>query len=237
MATQGAHAAPQVLVRGIDRGGSVCVERPLRHGDDPQTALREQGWEAGQLVSIASARTPQVQIVVTYRVTRVPARPRAARSVPHAPGLVVGDNELPVRYQRVAAYAVVTSSRGILVSQASRRTGVAGQWGLPGGGLDDHEEPDDAVLREVWEETGQHVQLTGPLDVVTQHWVGRAPSGRLEDFHAIRLVYGAECRTPTDPVVHDVGGTTAASAWMDGLQLSRARLSRWAQPLLSRTYA
>lgn len=32
-----------------------------------------------------------------------------------------------------------------------------GEWGLPGGAIDPGEEPADAVVREVWEETGLHV--------------------------------------------------------------------------------
>ncbi|MDE9367145.1 NUDIX domain-containing protein [Luteipulveratus sp. YIM 133132] len=230
-------AAPRVHVRGVDRSGSLCFDQWLRHGDDPHRVLLAGGWQIDSLVSITTLRTPDVEIALDYRVARVPAQQPEAYDVPRAPGLIVADGERPVRFQRVAAYAVVTSDRGTLMSQASRRTGVAGQWGLPGGGLDADEDPDDAVVREVWEETGQHVQLSGPLDVVTQHWVGRAPSGRLEDFHAIRLVYRAGCATPTDPVVHDVGGTTAASAWMDGWQIGRVRVTRWAQPLLSRSYA
>jgi ADP-ribose pyrophosphatase YjhB (NUDIX family) len=85
---------------------------------------------------------------------------------------------------------------------------------LPGGGVDPGESPQDAVLREVAEESGQRVRLVGVLGVVDGHWVGRAPDGRLEDFHAVRLVWQAVCDDPTDPVVHDVGGTTAAAAWV-----------------------
>jgi hypothetical protein len=42
----------------------------------------------------------------------------------------------------------------------------------------------------------------------------------VEDFHAVRLVYRATCADPTDPVVHDQGGTTAAARWVprDGWQ-------------------
>ena len=50
--------------------------------------------------------------------------------------------------------------------------------------------------------------------MTTSHWVGRAPSGRLEDFHAVRVVYAAWCPDPTDPVVHDVGGSTASVRWV-----------------------
>jgi hypothetical protein len=69
------------------------------------------------------------------------------------------------------------------------------------------------VLREVWEESGQRIEVSGLALVQSLHWVGRAPGGRLEDFHAVRLVYRAVCPEPTEPVVHDLGGTTASAAW------------------------
>jgi 8-oxo-dGTP pyrophosphatase MutT (NUDIX family) len=145
--------------------------------------------------------------------------------VPRDEGLRLEAGEEPVVLQRVAVYAVVRSTRGFLLAQNSALTNAAGTWGLPGGGLDPGELPEAALHREIWEETGQRVELGGIGAVTTRHWVGRAPSGRLEDFHAVRLVYRATCAQPTDPVVHDVNGTTAASAWfaapeVDGLLLT-----------------
>ena len=110
----------------------------------------------------------------------------------------------------MAVYAVLRSDRGLLLTQMSDRTNARGAWGLAGGGLDAGEDPEAALHREVWEESGQRVDRLEPWRVTTSHWVGRAPSGRLEDFHAVRVVYAAWCAEPTDPVVHDVGGTTQA---------------------------
>jgi 8-oxo-dGTP pyrophosphatase MutT (NUDIX family) len=122
--------------------------------------------------------------------------------------------EVALRHQRVAAYAVVTSSRGFLMTQFSDRTGAKGQWGLPGGGLEDDEAPDRAAVREVWEESGQVITLGELALIATSRWVGLAPGGQLEDYHAVRVIYRAHCPEPTEPVVHDVGGTTASAAWV-----------------------
>ena len=70
---------------------------------------------------------------------------------------------------------------------------------MPGGGIDPGEEPGAAVVREVHEETAQVVELGALVAVQTSHWVGRSPSGRVEDFHAVRLVYRASCPEPGEP--------------------------------------
>ena len=61
--------------------------------------------------------------------------------------------------------------------------------------------------------------------VQTSHWVGRAPGGRVEDFHAVRIVYRATCPAPTEPVVHDVGGTTADARWVRPAELAALPLT------------
>jgi len=133
--------------------------------------------------------------------------------------LLVAEGEVPEPYQRVAAYVLVTSPRGILMTQFSDQTNAQGQWGLPGGGLEAGEAPDRAALREVWEESGQVIEVGEVALIQTNHWIGRAPAGRLEDFHAVRIVYRGSCLDPTAPVVNDVGGTTAAAAWVPPREL------------------
>ena len=101
--------------------------------------------------------------------------------------------------QRFAAYARGHSSRGLLATEYSDRTAVTGRWGMPGGGLDDHEPPTSAVLREVAEETSQQIILGELIKVQTSHWVGRSPYGTIEDFHAVRLIYRATCAASDGP--------------------------------------
>jgi 8-oxo-dGTP pyrophosphatase MutT (NUDIX family) len=147
--------------------------------------------------------------------------------------LVTIEGEVPQPYQRVAAYAFVTSSRGVLMTQFSDRTNAAGKWGLPGGGLESAEAPERAVVREAWEESGQVIEVSALALIHTGRWIGRAPTGRLEDFHAVRLVYRASCHSPTEPVVHDVGGTTASAAWVPPTDLDRLDVASSWRPLIS----
>ncbi|QIM23102.1 NUDIX domain-containing protein [Phycicoccus sp. HDW14] len=89
-----------------------------------------------------------------------------------------------------------------------------------GGGLEPGETAAGAVVREVLEETGQHVDDVEFVDVMTQHWVGRSERGP-EDYHAVRLVHTARCAQPTRPVVHDVGGSTSDARWVPLEDLDR----------------
>ena len=110
---------------------------------------------------------------------------------------------------------------------------------MPGGGVDPGESPSDAVLREVFEESGQQIVLNRVLSLESEHWIGRSLVGRLEDFHALRIIYAATCEAPSDPVVHDVGGSTFRADWvptrtwrtLNWTNGSRALLSQYARKL------
>ena len=198
----------RVVALGDD--GARLAEAGLGHGEHPEVVLGDCGW-ALDVPASATVRSDGA-LELAFRVRPLDGiRPRAA-PVPRDAG--VGDDEVGEPYQRVAAYAVVTSERGLLLTQFDAQTNLVGDWGLPGGGLDEGESPVDGVHREVWEETGQRIELGELVTVQSDHWVGRAPGGALEDFHAVRIVYAATCPEPTEVVVHDVGGTTSDARWV-----------------------
>ncbi|GAA4726321.1 hypothetical protein GCM10025782_25810 [Pedococcus ginsenosidimutans] len=222
-------------VRGHDSGGREVVEFVLGHGADPVRELARRGWGGARLLD--ALRHEDGTLTLDYAVVPdAPVEVPAAR-VPTDPGLVLEPGEVPEVHQRTAAYGVVTSERGVLLTELSALTSAPGRWTLPGGGLDPGEEPVDALHREVWEESGQRVQDVRLLEAHTSHWVGRAPSGRLEDFHAVRIVYAAWCPQPTDPVVHDVGGSTESVRWVRVEELARYHLGRSFAPHMSRWLA
>lgn len=190
-------------------GGPISLGH-LTHGQHPEALLSAAGWTAESPVTATLAADGALEL--TYAVTQLSGIPRqweARRRDPDVPTDATGE-----AYQRVAAYAVVRSPLGVLLTQFTASTHVAGEWGLPGGGLEPGETPVEGVLREVLEETGQQVSLGPLLTVQSSHWLGRAPTGAIEDFHAIRIVYRAECADPSEPVVHDVGGTTGDARWV-----------------------
>ncbi len=117
---------------------------------------------------------------------------------------------------RVGAYAVVVRDGDLLLTHWNEdgRTG----WTLPGGGLEDFETAEQAVVREVREETGYQVQLRTLLgvdslfiDAEERIVAGAGP------LHALRVVYlagiiGGE-------LTHEVGGSSDEARWvpLDGV--------------------
>jgi 8-oxo-dGTP diphosphatase len=150
---------------------------------------------------------------------------------------VSAPDAVPVLRQRLAAYALVVDNGRILLTQLSRRTGWPGGWTLPGGGVDHGEDPKDAVVRETYEETGQHLSDPVLVDVESDHFVGVSPAGVLEDFHAVRLLFRATIAEPGEPVVLDVGGTTAAARWVPLPEAGELDLVALARNALDRAVA
>ena len=220
-------------VVGVDASGAERVRELLGHGDDPVRLLARTGFATTSPSSVVGEADPHT-VTVIYPVVPDPGLADGpGGKVPHDPGLLFAPGEEPLVRQRVAVYAVVRTARGVLLAQNSALTNAAGTWGLAGGGLDQGELPEAALHREVWEETGQVVEVTSVAAVTTRHWVGRAPNGRLEDFHAVRLVYRAMCPHPTDPVVHDAHGTTSAAAWFPVGALADLPLAVWTREVLA----
>ena len=201
------------IVGVLAPGASISVDAVLAHGEDPRMML----WRHGFLMTHPlSTHLDDQGIVLTTQV-----RPRANNSRPPRvksrgldPSLTIAQDEKPVPHQRVAAYAIVRSQRGVLGTQCSDRTAIPGLWQLPGSGLEQGETPSEGVMREIMEESSQRVRISRLIDVQSDHWIGRSPSGVLEDFQALRIIYTAVCADPTDPLVLDVGGTTMAASWV-----------------------
>lgn len=114
---------------------------------------------------------------------------------------------------RVSAYAVITDHEGrMLLPHWSEATHDG--WTMPGGGIDPGEHPADAAVREVFEETGYHVELDGVLGVDSIVFPGAErvhPSDR--PVQALRIVYrahitGGDLRVEQDGSTDDVAWHT-----------------------------
>jgi len=120
----------------------------------------------------------------------------------------------PFQLQRVAAYALIRRGDSVLLTRISPVGFHSGSWSLPGGGIDHGEPPAAALAREVWEECGVECEVGRLLDVHDLHFSGTAPSGRLEDFHGVHLIFDATVAGDAMPRVTEVGGTTDAVEWV-----------------------
>lgn len=116
--------------------------------------------------------------------------------------------------QRVAAYAVIVRDGLILLSRLAPRVSRTELWTLPGGGLDHGEDPRDAVVREVHEETGLSVTIGPTARTFSLHLPDTWRRGRRVDAHSLRIVYdGWVPLDSPEPHVVEVDGSTIEAAW------------------------
>ncbi|MFO1540230.1 MAG: NUDIX hydrolase [Chloroflexota bacterium] len=111
---------------------------------------------------------------------------------------------------RSGAYAGVTVPVArILRSRFAPGYPAEGKWTLPGGGVDHGEHPDDAVLRELGEETG----LAGTRGPVVSIWSGRIekPMSRPGPLHWVAIIYRVSAELA--PLRLEVGGSTDDCRW------------------------
>lgn len=118
------------------------------------------------------------------------------------------------RVQRVAAYAVIIRGADILLTRLSEKVTKHELWTLPGGGVEHGEDPREAVVREVAEETGLQAMVGEDAQVFSAHMPDTWRRGRRVDAHSLRIVY--EGWVPVDapePSVQEVDGSTSEAAW------------------------
>ena len=133
-----------------------------------------------------------------------------------------GQDAPPSPRTRLGAYAVALDRGGrILLCRLSPDEVEAGAWTLPGGGVEFGEHPDEAVLRELGEESGLVGRIDGILGIFSKVYVrSRAAGGA--DLHFLGFLYRV---TPTGGELRDeVDGSTDTCAWIDPGELAGLRI-------------
>jgi 8-oxo-dGTP diphosphatase len=111
--------------------------------------------------------------------------------------------------QRVAVYGICESpAHEVLLVRAAPWLTVAGQWFLPGGGLDHGEEPLAGLRREFAEETGLEVEVGALLGVLSDAF--DLPDGI--SLHTVRIIYAI--RSWSGELHHEVAGSSDIARWV-----------------------
>ena len=106
------------------------------------------------------------------------------------------------REHKVAAAAIVPRNDALLLVRRTMTPGQ-GKWSIPGGFVEFDEDPREAVIREVWEETGYRVAMVRLLDIIFGREHERGAS--LLIVYETRLLDGAPTRSPDEDEVDAIG--------------------------------
>lgn len=99
-----------------------------------------------------------------------------------------------------AAGGVVFNDAGEVLLIQRGKEPRKGAWSVPGGKLDFGERVEDALTREVMEETGIQIEILGLLDVIDLVGPRNSDTGEASDIHYVLIDYLARA----------VGGTLQA---------------------------
>ena len=113
------------------------------------------------------------------------------------------------RQQRVAVYGICEDKGdNVLLVRAAPHLTVAGQWFLPGGGLDHGEDPVEGLRREFREETGLEVHVGELLGILSD--VFTLPDGA--SLHSLRIIYRVDGYA--GDLRDEVGGSSDIARWV-----------------------
>ena len=123
---------------------------------------------------------------------------------------------------RLGSYALCTDDAGrVLLTRLSVLEVDVGAWTLPGGGVEFGEHPDDALVRELEEETG----LLGEIESVAgvfSHVYRRSAAANGAYIHFLGILY--HLQIVGGRLRDEVGGTTDAARWFSRADLEAIRL-------------
>ncbi|MEU8237873.1 NUDIX domain-containing protein [Actinoplanes missouriensis] len=168
----------------------------------------------------------------TARVLGVPVETPAV-PVPEVPA-----ERPPGPVQRFGAYALASDQAGrVLLTRIADGYPGGGRWHLPGGGTDFGETPEQALARELVEETSQHGRVVSLLGVSHRYDpAALGPEGVPLDWHVIRVFYEVTVDDPTPAAVtEEAGGSTSEAGWFTRAELAKLPLTELSREALART--
>src|SRR4029450_3749844 len=107
-----------MTIIGVDESGTINFRVYLDHGADPAVLAHDHGFAVVR--PLDAVRDQTGDLVVTMLVRPLGKEPRpSAKGRRQDRSLVLTDDLAPLVRQRVAAYAVVVSTRGLLATEFS----------------------------------------------------------------------------------------------------------------------
>jgi 8-oxo-dGTP diphosphatase len=228
----------QITAFGRLAPDAELVGGPVLHGEHPASAVsRLAAEQSGAAVHVSRVLTVNAIIDDELHEDRIVFEAHPASSPAPSPRRIRTVEGRP-RVQRFAAYAVVTDSdKQVLLTQIAEGYPGAGRWHLPGGGTDFGEQPTEALLRELLEETAQEAEVHDLLNVSSRHNpAALGPEGYPIDWHTVRVLYRAFVPVPGKPrVTEGAGGSTSAAGWFGPADLGVLDLTEFTRLALAQS--
>lgn len=118
-----------------------------------------------------------------------------------------------IQNRRLATYAVIINDGHVLLSKLNRGQNI-GKWNLPGGGVEHGEAPLQALSREIQEEAGLSFSETPQiLTALSFHQQFPMPTGEIEDFHMIGIIYLIQASSRPTPKPGGDGESSLGCEW------------------------
>jgi 8-oxo-dGTP diphosphatase len=127
----------------------------------------------------------------------------------------------------VGAYGLALVDDRVLLIRKGKGP-YTGSWDLPGGGIEHGESPEDAVRRELIEETGLPVTSLALLAVYHRRVAYTLPGGDVEDLQHIGIIYRVEVDQAARLRVEPDGIDSLGARWLHRAELVGQPLSPFA---------
>jgi 8-oxo-dGTP diphosphatase len=135
---------------------------------------------------------------------------------------------------RLGSYAICLDADGrILLCRLATGEPEPGAWTLPGGGVDFGEHPDDAVIRELREESGLNGEIV-ELEGVFSHLYAGSPYADGADLHFLGVLY--RVNVTGGELTDEVEGSTDRCGWFARDEVRGLRIVSVARDAIERIW-